>query len=109
MDGLLGLLLFAAFVFLMMRFGCGSHVGHGGHHGHGSSDDHDDAKEQQERNFVDPVCAMQVAEHRGYVMSHKGMAYHFCSRGCLDKFEAAPGLYLSNQAPPPSAAHQGGH
>ncbi len=37
MDGLLSFLLFAGLFFLMMRFGCGSHVGHGGHgHQHGA-------------------------------------------------------------------------
>lgn len=33
MDGLLSLLLFAGLFFLMMRFGCGSHIGHGHRHG----------------------------------------------------------------------------
>lgn len=36
MDSLLSLLLFAGLFFVMMRFGCGSHVMHGGHgHQHG--------------------------------------------------------------------------
>lgn len=39
MDGLISLLAFAGLFFLMMRFGCGSHVGHGGHgHQHGEHD-----------------------------------------------------------------------
>jgi hypothetical protein len=39
MEGLFSLLLFAGLFFLMMRFGCGSHVGHGGHgHRHGGHD-----------------------------------------------------------------------
>lgn len=33
MEGLLSLLLFAALFFLMMRFGCGSHIVYGGHGG----------------------------------------------------------------------------
>ncbi len=46
MEGLLSLLLFAAFFYFMMRFGCGAHMVHGhgsghqdytGHGGHGSS------------------------------------------------------------------------
>ena len=36
MEGLFSLLLFAGFFYLMMRFGCGSHMAHGGHgHQHG--------------------------------------------------------------------------
>ncbi|MDD5180292.1 MAG: heavy metal-binding domain-containing protein [Gallionellaceae bacterium] len=47
MEGLFSLLLFAGLFFLMMRFGCGSHIGHGGcghhhsehsrHDGHGAT------------------------------------------------------------------------
>ena len=33
MEGLVSLLLFAAFFYFMMRFGCGAHMGHG-HRGH---------------------------------------------------------------------------
>ena len=35
MDGLLSLLLFAGLFYVMMRFGCGSHMAHR-HGGHGS-------------------------------------------------------------------------
>ncbi|MBU3903929.1 MAG: hypothetical protein KKG03_05370 [Gammaproteobacteria bacterium] len=39
MEGLFSLLLFAGLFFLMMRFGCGSHMAHGGHdHQHGGHD-----------------------------------------------------------------------
>lgn len=34
MEGLLAFLAFAVLFFLMMRFGCGSHVSHGGHGQH---------------------------------------------------------------------------
>jgi hypothetical protein len=41
MRGLLTLLIYAAFFYLMMRFGCGAHMVHGhggqGHEGHGGS------------------------------------------------------------------------
>ena len=38
MEGLLSLLIFAGLFFLMMRFGCGSHMAHGGHgHKHGEA------------------------------------------------------------------------
>lgn len=42
MEGLLSLLLFAGLFFLMMRFGCGSHIAHGGHrHRHGEHAGHE--------------------------------------------------------------------
>jgi hypothetical protein len=37
MEGLFSLLLFAVFFFVMMRFGCGSHIAHGGHGRHTSA------------------------------------------------------------------------
>lgn len=66
----------------MMRFGCGAHMAHGGH-------DETDAAGK------DPVCGMQVEAGKGYTKSHAGTRYWFCSRNCLDKFEAAPQKYLA--------------
>lgn len=86
MDGLLSLLLFAGLFYLMMRFGCGAHMIHGHH---GSHADH------QEVKHIDPVCGMEVAVDQGYGKMHKGHLYRFCSRNCLDKFEAEPERYLN--------------
>ena len=87
MDGLFSLLLFAGLFFLMMRFGCGGHVSHGGHdHQHVT----DDAP-----GGIDPVCGMQVPADGGYSKVHQGRRYQFCSRNCLDKFEANPDQYLA--------------
>ena len=85
MEGLLSLLLFAAFFFVMMRFGCGAHMMHGGHgkHSHGTSSE------------KDPVCGMQVAPDHGYSKVHNGDVFRFCSRSCLDKFDREPDRYLS--------------
>ncbi len=41
MDTLLQFLLIGGVFFLMMRFGCGSHMGRGSKHGHGSKRGHD--------------------------------------------------------------------
>lgn len=82
MEGLLSLLLFAGFFYLMMRFGCGAHGVHG--HGHGSP----------EGKHKDPVCGMAVKPDQGYGKTHAGREYRFCSRSCLDKFEADPDQYL---------------
>ena len=85
MEGLISLLLFAAFFYLMMRFGCGAHMvlGHGGAHDSGS-------------RHKDPVCGMDVDPEQGYGKMHKGTLYRFCSRKCLDTFEADPGRYLQS-------------
>ena len=85
MDRIVSFLLFAAFFYLMMRFGCGSHMVHGHRH-----------KGQKETgpesggSSKDPVCGMQVEAGRGYSEVLAGREYRFCSRGCLDKFDANP-------------------
>lgn len=81
MDGLLSLLLFAGFFYLMMRFGCGAHMTHGGRYA-----GHEDAPAKH----IDPVCGMEVDIKQGYGKMHEGRLYRFCSRTCLDKFEAEP-------------------
>ncbi len=85
MTGLVSLLLFAALFFLMMRFGCGAHMahGHGGHGGHDMSG----------TRAKDPVCGMDVEPGRGYTESYEGREYRFCSRQCLDRFDAEPRRY----------------
>lgn len=92
MRGLLSLLVYAALFYLMMRFGCGAHMvhGQGGHEGHsGSGADAGSAK--------DPVCGMLVDPSQGYTKNYEGRLLHFCSRNCLDKFEAEPQRYLSQR------------
>ncbi|MFZ5502553.1 MAG: YHS domain-containing protein [Pseudomonadota bacterium] len=87
MEGLFSLLLFALFFYVMMRFGCGAHMIHGGHGQHtaGSGDS------------TDPVCGMQVSADSGYTKMHQGTQYRFCSRSCLDKFDANPQQYLKKE------------
>jgi YHS domain-containing protein len=90
MRGLLPLLVYAALFYLMMRFGCGAHMvhGHGGHEKHnGGGTDAGSAN--------DPVCGMPVESGQGYTKSHEGQLLHFCSRNCLDKFDAEPQRYLA--------------
>ena len=91
MNGWVSLLLVAGFFYLMMRFGCGAHMvhgGHGGHEGHGGTG-------TQEGSAKDPVCGMPVDPGHGYTKKHEGRVSYFCSRECLDKFEAEPQRYLS--------------
>lgn len=93
MEGLLWLLGFAVLFYVMMRYGCGAHMvhGHGGHERHGAASS----------GGKDPVCGMPVNVASGYTKMHAGTRYWFCSRGCLEKFEADPGKYQ------PAPAHGG--
>ena len=100
MPGLLGFLIFAAFFFLMMRFGCGAHVGHGGHHG-----GHHNHNADGSTSATDPVCGMRVDPGSGYAKEYRGVQYRFCSRDCLDKFDAAPDKYAEQL--PHSTGHAG--
>jgi YHS domain-containing protein len=88
MNGLIWLLLFGVFFYLMMRFGCGAHMTHG----HGGHAQHGDGKKD-----IDPVCGMEVNRDQGYGKVHDGQHYRFCSRKCLDKFEADPSQYSASQ------------
>ena len=89
MDGLIGLLIFGLFFFLMMRFGCGAHIMHGGHPSDGAHEGRSGSKVPGR----DPVCGMDVAADTGYSKSWDGTTYRFCSRDCLDKFEATPAKF----------------
>ena len=90
MESIFGLLLFAGFFYLMMRFGCGAHMVHG-HGGHGNYRSHDDGAPTS----TDPVCGMPVAADTGYSEVQDGHEYRFCSRSYLDKFDVDPARYFS--------------
>jgi YHS domain-containing protein len=85
MDRIISLLLFAAFFYFMMRFGCGSHMVHG-HHRHEDHKGH----EGPQADSKDPVCGMEVAPDTGYSEKYQSREYRFCSRKCLDQFDTNP-------------------
>lgn len=91
MEGLLWFLIIGGLFYFMMRFGCGAHGahGHGGHGGHAGHAEHAGHGGGQ----TDPVCGMPVAADQGYGKMYRGTSYQFCSRDCLDKFEADPEKY----------------
>ena len=99
MEGLLWLLVFGAFFYLMMRFGCGAHMVHGqGSGGHGDHAGHGGERQGPASGGArDPVCGMDVAPGQGYTKVHAGREYRFCSRVCLDKFDANPDPYALAQ------------
>ncbi len=56
----------------------------------------------------DPVCGMTVDPQTSpHHTEHVGTTYHFCSAGCLAKFVADPGKYLSPKPAEPAAALPG--
>src|SRR5437588_1227275 len=50
---------------------------------------------QKPAGAIDPVCGMTVdPAHAAGKSSYQGKVYHFCSKGCVAKFEANPKKYL---------------
>jgi len=43
---------------------------------------------------IDPVCGMKVDADKGYGKMWKGKLFRFCSKQCLDRFDANPQPYL---------------
>ena len=90
MDGLISLLLFGAFFFFMMRYGCGAHMSHGRKHRH-----HESRSEGSARITKDPVCGMEVSADSPYRRMVEGREFRFCSEECVDKFEAGVDRYAA--------------
>jgi YHS domain-containing protein len=96
MDGLLSLLIFAGLFFLMMRFGCGTHVMHGRHGAHHGHSRHS-GQGPDELKHIDPVCGMHVDPQEGYGKMQGGQLFRFCSKACLEEFEVEPSKYLTQK------------
>ena len=98
MSTLLYFLLWGAFFFLMMRFGCGAHImGHGHRQGHaGMSPDTNRHPEGEPAptKAIDPVCGMNIDTAGARTAVHDGRVNYFCSQACREKFEASPQAYL---------------
>ncbi len=84
MEGLLSLLAFAVVFYVVMRFGCGAKITHGN-------------ENEKIKKYTDPVCNMPVDTEQGYGKMHQGQLYRFCSRDCLDKFEAEPDKFIKGE------------
>ncbi len=42
------------------------------------------------------MCGMTVEiSSAAFTAEHEGLTYYFCSQGCLDRFTADPGAYVS--------------
>lgn len=54
---------------------------------------------------TDPVCGMTIDPANAVgSSSYNGETYHFCSRGCETKFDAAPVQYAGGAAAPAEGA-----
>ena len=115
MSELLYFLIWAAVIFVMLRFGCGAHVMG---HGHGKAER--DGGNPQSRGAgtlrwippaedVDPVCGKTVSTAAAKPSVHAGSVYYFCSRDCREIFEAAPEQYVGPAAQGPQLRLENSH
>lgn len=101
MDTILHALLWIALIFVMMKYGCGSHLMGHGHKKLMQNKDvsapksHGSMRWTPPEKDVDPVCKKVIYTDRSKPSVHSGDVYFFCSRECREVFEAAPALYLS--------------
>lgn len=105
MNALFYFLIWAVVIFVMMRFGCGTHVMG---HGHGKAKQGDGSPkvplETEGLRWIPPakdldlVCGKTVSTNAAKPSVHDGSVYYFCSRDCREIFEAAPEQYLNSGA-----------
>ncbi len=99
MEALLYFIIWAAAIFVMMRFGCGAHVmGHGRKHGQTEESPKTETSELRwvpPETDTDPVCGKVVSTNEARATVHAGTVYYLCSRGCREAFEVAPELYVN--------------
>jgi YHS domain-containing protein len=103
MESLLSILLFVAFFYLMMRFGCGAHMlsnagGGCGHssHSHNKTDDESSQPviSDSKRNARDPVCGMEIETARATASTKYGAnTFYFCSKECYERFKERPDYF----------------
>ena len=114
MEALIYFVLWAAFLYLMMRVGCGAHImGHGqeqhGRGGRGSETKSGTLRWVPPERDTDPVCGKTVRPDQAKPSVHDGRVYYFCSRECRERFEAAPELYIGPGASPPTKQLDAAH
>lgn len=99
MEALLYFIIWAAAIFVMMRFGCGAHVmGHGRKHGQTEESPNTETSELRwvpPETDIDPVCGKVVSTNEARATVHAGTVYYLCSRECREVFEIAPELYVN--------------
>jgi YHS domain-containing protein len=52
-------------------------------------------RQHNQRNFVDPVCGMEVSyTTASEEFIYNGKTYYFCARSCREEFQAAPDKFI---------------
>ena len=111
MEALLYFAVWAAAVFVMMRFGCGAHVMGQRHSG---ADRPGETEPGQLRwippqKDVDPVCGKEVRTDNAKPSVYEGTVYYFCTRDCREVFEAAPDQYVTRSLIPDQSRLEHSH
>nr|WP_306268722.1 YHS domain-containing protein [Pararhizobium sp. IMCC3301] len=115
MSALFYFLVWAAVIFVMMRFGCGSHIMGNSHGkaGHGGNQTELPGAEGLRwippETDLDPVCGKTVHTSIAKPSVHDGSVYYFCSRDCREIFEAAPRLYVGGVTSTPQPQLENRH
>lgn len=90
-------LISGAFLFLIMRGGCGAHVMGHGHHHHSGDDEptgpRGSVPAAGATQARDPVCGMTIDVGTAKTSVHQGKVVYFCSDNCRSKFETSPEAY----------------
>lgn len=97
MESILWFLITGALFFIMMKFGCGTHMGgHGGHAaGREGSEGAAGGVPAASQKAKDPVCGMEINREQAFSMIRKGdRQIYFCSERCAAKFNEEPEKYL---------------
>ncbi len=100
MGTLLYFAVLAGLFFLMMRFGCGSHVmghGHDEHDAGARAGGADRRLWAPPETDIDPVCHTSVRTETAKSSVYHGSIYYFCSAEHRDAFEADPERYLGSR------------
>jgi P-type Cu+ transporter len=74
-----------------------------------TEDQHNHAVHAASAEVLDPVCGMTISpEDAVGTHTHRGITYHFCNPGCLEKFKADPESYLTpaKKEPPSRSGEQ---
>tara|TARA_R110000787_G_scaffold181008_3_gene293159 strand:+ start:94190 stop:94525 length:336 start_codon:yes stop_codon:yes gene_type:complete len=102
MDSILYFLFWAAFIFVIMRFGFGSHImGHSDGTAAGAGQSSEKLRWTPPKTDVDPICQKVIHTNNAKPSVHDGNIYYFCSRECREIFEAAPDLYVGPESERP--------
>lgn len=103
-EALVYFAVWAALIFVMMRFGCGAHVlGHGHHHGDQGTADRTNGDMTPPREATDLVCGLTVEPSTAESSVHDRRVYYYCSHDCREKFEATPLAYVTSGAASPAS------